>query len=63
METVARARDIVAHSLMSDLSKEDPQGHDEYQDALRHQVVSVFQRLRLSLFILDTLVVEYNSSK
>lgn len=62
IEFVTRARDIVAHSVLADITKEDPHGHDEYQDALRHQVVAVFQRLRLSLFVLDTLMEAYNNS-
>jgi hypothetical protein len=60
---VARARDVVANSVMAEIAKEDPQGHHEYQDAVRHQIVASFQRLRLSLLVLDTLMEAYNTSK
>jgi hypothetical protein len=61
-DLVIRARDVVTNPIMSEISKEDPQGHAEYQDAIRHQVISVFQRLRVSLSILDTLLEAYNAS-
>jgi hypothetical protein len=61
-ELVVRARDVVANSLLADITKEDPQGRSEYQDAVRHQVVAVFQRIRLSLLVLDSLMEAYNSS-
>lgn len=60
---MAHARDIVANSIMSEIAKEDPQGQSEYQDAIRHQVVYFFQRLRLCLLILDTLMEAFSSSK
>lgn len=62
-DVVTRARDVVAHSILSEIAKDDPQGHGEYQDAVRHQIVSIFQRLRLLLLILDTLMEAYNTSK
>jgi hypothetical protein len=62
-DIVTRARDVVTNSIMSEIAKDDPQGKEEYKDAVRHQIVSAFQRLRLFLFILDTLVEIYNSSK
>lgn len=60
---VARARDVVADPVMVEISKEDPQGNAEYIDAVRHQVVATFQRLRLQLFVLDKLMETYNGSK
>ena len=62
-DIVNRARDVVANSIMTEITREDPQGQMEYQDAVRHQVVSIFQRLRLSLQVLDTLMEAYNASK
>jgi hypothetical protein len=62
-DLVARAREVVANSVMVEISKEDPQGNAEYLDAVRHQVVATFQRLRLQLFILDKLMETYNVSK
>jgi len=62
IEIVTRARDVVANSIMAEIAKEDPQGNAEYQDAVRHQIVATFQRLRLSLFVLDTLMETYNDS-
>jgi hypothetical protein len=48
---------------MAEITKADPQGQSEYHEAIRHQVVAFFQRVRLSLFVLETLMKEYNSSK
>jgi hypothetical protein len=62
-DMVNRARDIAANTLMSDLAKEDPQAETEYQDAVRHQIVASFQRLRLYLLMLDTLLEAYNAAK
>jgi hypothetical protein len=47
---------------MLEISKEDPQGRTEYQNAVRHQVVANFQRLRLLLFVLDALMETFNAS-
>ena len=63
VDLIAHARDVVTNSVMAEVAKEDPQGQSEYQDAIRHQVVAFFQRIRLSLLVLDTLMEEYNSSK
>ena len=48
---------------MAELAKEDPLGATEYQNAIRHQVVTVYQRLRLYILLLDTLMETYNASK
>ena len=63
IDYVSRARDVVANSIMAELAKEDPQGDSEFQDAVRHQIVGIFQRLRLLLLVLDTLMEAYNASK
>lgn len=47
---------------MTEISKEDPQGHEEFKDAVRHSIVGIFQRLRLLLLVLDTLMENYNSA-
>lgn len=47
---------------MAEIAKEDPQGQAEYQDAIRHQIVGIFQRLRLLLLVIDTLMETYNAS-
>jgi hypothetical protein len=62
IDYVTRARDIIAHLVMTEISKEDPQGHEEYKDAVRHHIVANFQRLRILLLLLDTLMEAYNSS-
>ena len=62
LELVTRARDVVANSIMAEIAKEDPQGDIEYQDAVRHQIVTVFQRLRLLLLVIDTLMEAYNAT-
>jgi hypothetical protein len=62
-DLVARARDVVANPVMVELSKEDPQGSTEYHDAVKHQVVATFQRLRLQLFVLDKLMEAYMASE
>ena len=62
IDLIARSRDVIANSVMAEIAKEDPQGHTEYQDAVRHQIVAFFQRIRLSLLVLDTLMEAYNAS-
>jgi hypothetical protein len=47
---------------MNELAKEDPQDHEEYKAAVRQQVVVTFQRLRVLLLVLDTLMETYNAS-
>ena len=47
---------------MGDLAREDPQGTDELKAAVRHQIVAVFQRLRVLLLMLDYLMETYNST-
>lgn len=47
---------------MAEISKEDPQGQEEFKDAVRHSIVGVFQRLRVLLLVLDTLMENYNST-
>ena len=61
-DVIAHARDVVANSLMSEITKEDPQGQAEYKDAVRHQVVATFQRIRVLLLVLDTLMETYNAT-
>jgi hypothetical protein len=41
-DLVSHACDIVANSIMAEISKEDPQGCAEYQDVVCHQIVVVF---------------------
>ena len=62
-DIVIRGRDVVANSIMAELAKDDPLGTIEYQDAIRHQVVTIFQHLRLHLLLLDTLMEAFNASK
>lgn len=62
VDIITRARDVVANSIMAEIAKEDPQGHTEFCDAVRHQIVAVFQRIRLSVLVLDTLMETYNVS-
>jgi hypothetical protein len=60
---VTRARDVITHSVMAEIAKEDPQGQAEYQDAVRHHIIAFFQRLRICLFVLDKLMEIYNVSR
>jgi hypothetical protein len=62
VDLINRARDVIANSVMAEIAKEDPQGNTEYQDAIRHQIVAFFQRIRLSLLVLDTLMEAFNDS-
>jgi hypothetical protein len=62
IDFVTRARDVVTNSVMTEISKEDPQGDEEFKNAVRHHIVANFQRLRILLLILDTLMEAYNSS-
>jgi hypothetical protein len=61
-DIVAHARDVVANSIMAEIAKEDPQGQAEHKDAVRHQVVATFQRIRVLLLVLDTLMETYNAT-
>ena len=47
---------------MLEIAKEDPQGQEEYQNAVRHQIVANFQRIRILLFVLDALMKTFNAS-
>ena len=60
---VDRARDVVNNHTMADVSKDDPNGDAEYTDHVRQYIVSVFQRLRVTLLVLDTLLEAYHASK
>lgn len=48
---------------MSEIAKEDPHGDDEYLNSVRHEIVSSFQRLRVQLLVLDSLLEAYNAAK
>jgi len=48
---------------MLEIAKEDPHGHSEFKDSVRHHIIATFQRLRVLLFVLDSLMETYNSSK
>ena len=47
---------------MAEIAQEDPQGGAEFKDAVRHHIVASFQRLRVHLLVMDTLMERYNSS-
>jgi hypothetical protein len=63
VDLVTRARKAVADPTMLELAEEDPQGNSEYKAAVRHHIIASFQRLRVYLFVMDTLMETYNSSK
>jgi hypothetical protein len=63
LELANRARDTITNSIMAEVAKDDPQGHTEYQDAVRHHIVATFQRLRVHLLVLDSLMEAFNASK
>jgi len=62
VDLVARSRNMVSNSTMLEIAREDPQGLAEYKDAVRQNIVAIFQRLRVLLLVLDTLVEAYNTS-
>jgi hypothetical protein len=63
LNIVDRARDVIANSVMAEIAQEDPQGADEYKNSVRHHIVGFFQRIRVSLLVLDTLLAAYNAAK
>ncbi|KAF8816870.1 hypothetical protein BYT27DRAFT_7247755 [Phlegmacium glaucopus] len=62
LDIIERARNIVTDSIMAEIGHEDPQGHIEFEHAVRHQIVSFCQRIRASLLVVDHLMVIYNTS-
>jgi hypothetical protein len=59
---IVRARNVITDSVMNEIAKEDPHGHAEYQNAVRHHIVAFAQRLRVCLLVLDKLMESYNSA-
>jgi hypothetical protein len=62
LDIVARSRDVIANPIMREIAQEDPHGNSEYRDAVRHQVFATFQRVRLLLLVLDTLMEAYTTA-
>jgi len=59
-EAIRRTRDFVSHAVIQEIQKEDPDSPAAYQDAIRHQIVSNCQRLRVCLMIVDQLMEVFN---
>jgi hypothetical protein len=58
---ISRARNAVADSVIAELTKEDPHGDAEFQNAVRQHVVAFSHRIRVCLLVLDKLMEAYNS--
>ena len=54
---LTRARDVVSNATMADFSTTDAQDPAQYQMAVRGEITILFHRLRVSLLLLDTLIV------
>jgi len=59
---IERARDLIANSVMSELTKEDSQSQTEFQNSVRHHIVAFSQHIHVCLLVLDKLMDIYNSS-
>ena len=62
LNMISHARNAVANSVIAKLTKEDPYGDAEFQNAVRHHVVAFSHRSHVCLLMLDKLMEAYNSS-
>ena len=56
-----RARKVVTDPTMEEIIQEHPQGHSEFENAVRFHIISFAQRINVSLSILDKLMELFNS--
>ncbi|KAF8799678.1 hypothetical protein BYT27DRAFT_7342857 [Phlegmacium glaucopus] len=61
-DILQRSRNLIVDSVIDEITREDPQGHTEYQQSIRHHVVAFCQRIRVSLLVVDHLMALYNTS-
>jgi hypothetical protein len=55
-DAIKRARELLTDATMTDIMNEDPQGPEAFQTALRHHIVTICTRLRISLIIINKLM-------
>ena len=60
---IMRARDVVTDSIMSEISRENPVGHAEFENLVRFHIISFSQRINICLVVLDKLMEVFNSSR
>ena len=53
---------MLAHSVMLELTKEDPQGQEEFLHAVRYHIVAFSQRMQVSVLVLDKLIETYRAA-
>lgn len=58
---IQRARDVVTNATIVEIMEEDPNGPLQYRDVLRHQILALCTRLRVSLAIIDKLMALTNA--
>ena len=63
LDNIERSRNIISDSVMTEIAQEDIRGQTEFENAVRHHIVSFYQRIRVSLTALDNLMEIYNSSR
>ena len=66
LATIAKQQKASSISIASSSKgrkQNDPNGDAEYTDHVRQYIVSVFQRLRVTLLVLDNLLEAYHASK
>jgi len=54
---------MLAHSILVELTKEDPQGHEEeFLNVVRYQIIAFSQRVQVSVLVLDKLIETYRAA-
>lgn len=61
-DSLARARELITNSVMSEIQHEDPHGQSSFENAVRHQIVASCQRIRILLLVTDQLMAMYNDA-
>jgi hypothetical protein len=60
-DIIKRTRDVLTDITMTEILNEDPQGPTAFRDAVRQQIVALCTRLRVSLVIVDKLMLVANN--
>jgi hypothetical protein len=63
LDNIERGRGVISDPVMSEIAQEDIRGQIEFENAVRHHIVSFYQRINVSLISLNNLMEIYNSSR
>jgi hypothetical protein len=60
---IVRARDTITDSIMAEIAQENPDSRNEFENAVRHHIVSFSQRIKVCLVVMDKLMEVFNASR